>query len=410
MPEASCLVAAGAGSRRKLAVLALGAVGLAGALTVAAFAAPERAARRAATYVPADERRVLARVPARDPEEVAARSALAASPDRVEVAVELARLDLQRYRALSDPRYLGRAQATLARWWKLPDPPDDVLLLRATIHQSIHEFAAARADLDRLVVRSPDAAQAHLTRAVVATVTADYAAARASCAEVARLTQPLVATTCRAPLDGLAGHARDAYDQLAGVLARSRASDPGVRGWALTSLAELALQLGDLDAAERHLRGALALDDGDAYARNLLVDILLDRGDADAARALLDGRETIDSHLVRLAIAAHVAHAPDERRLVGLMRDRIEAAAQRGDRIHLREEARFALVVEHDARRAVALAIDNWAVQKELADARLLAETAAAAHDQAAAAPVLAWARETGVRDAWLDRALGGLR
>ena len=34
---------------------------------------------------------------------------------RFEVA--LARAEIQRARSLSDPRYLGRAQATLGRWW-----------------------------------------------------------------------------------------------------------------------------------------------------------------------------------------------------------------------------------------------------------------------------------------------------
>ncbi|HEX7837251.1 MAG TPA: hypothetical protein VF469_07295, partial [Kofleriaceae bacterium] len=64
------------------------------------------------------------------------------------------------------------------------------------------------------------------------------------------------------------------------------------------------------------------------------------------------------------------------------------------------------LAVELDAARAVALAADNWRVQKELADARLLAETALAASDPDAAQPVIAWARATGVRDATLDRLL----
>jgi hypothetical protein len=49
-------------------------------------------------------------------------------------------------------------------------------------------------------------------------------------------------------------------------------------------------------------------------------------------------------------------------------------------------------------------------VQKELADARLLAETAVAARDREAAAPVIAWARATGVRDATLDRWLTRLQ
>ena len=49
-------------------------------------------------------------------------------------------------------------------------------------------------------------------------------------------------------------------------------------------------------------------------------------------------------------------------------------------------------------------------VQKELADARLLAEVAVAAGEPDAAAPVRAWARANGVHDAQLDHWLGGAR
>jgi tetratricopeptide (TPR) repeat protein len=395
--------------RRKLAVLALGAIGLAAALTTAAFIAPDRAVAAAPTFVPLDPMQIVATVPPRDPTEVAARQALAASPDRVELAVDLARADLARYRTLSDPRYLGRAQATLGRWWKLVEPPPDVLLLRATIEQAIHQFPEARADLDRLVQLRPTDAQAQLTRAVVATITADYAAARDSCRAVAALASPIVTATCEAPLDAIAGKADEAYARLARLAGAARSGDAGVRGWALTQLAELAYMRGDTDAAAAHLAGALALDPDDAYARNLLADVLMATGHAADASRLLAGREQIDSHLVRRAIAEHDLHGPDATRLVAAMRDRIAAAAERGDRIHLREEARFTLAVDLDAARAVRIARDNWAVQRELADARLLAEAAVAAGDREAARPVIAWARVTGVRDATLDRWLDRL-
>src|SRR6185436_15935996 len=120
----------------------------------------------------------------------------------------------------------------------------------------------------------PDDAQAQLTRAVVATITADYARARESCAAVARLAGPLVAATCDAPLDAIAGKTDEAYARLARVLAAARGADAGVRGWARTALAELALVRGDTDAAATHLRAALALDASDAYARNLLADVM----------------------------------------------------------------------------------------------------------------------------------------
>ena len=390
-------------------MLGLGAIGLAAVLTVAAFITPDRVAAAAPTYVPADPVQIVATVPPRDPTEVAARQALAAAPDRVELAVELARGDIERYRTLSDPRYLGRAQATLGRWWKLAEPPPDVLLLRATIEQSVHQFPEARADLDRLVERRPGDAQAQLTRAVVATVTADYPAARNSCRAIAALASPIVVAACEAPLDAIAGRADEAYARLARLVGSARSGDAGVRGWALTQLAELAYMRGDTDAAAAHLAAALALDPDDAYARNLLADILMATGHPGDASRLLAGREQIDSHLVRRAIAEHDLHGADAGKLVAAMRDRIAAAAERGDRIHLREEARFTLAVDLDAARAVRIARDNWGVQKELADARLLAEAAVAAGDRDAAEPVIAWARTTGVRDAALDRLLARL-
>ena len=402
-------IPAPARGRRKLTVLALGGVGLAAALTVAAFVTPNRTVAAAPTYLPTDPTQIVATVPARDPAEVAARRALAVSPDRVELAVALARSDLARYRTLSDPRYLGRAQATLGRWWKLAEPPPDVLLLRATIEQAIHQFPEARADLDQLIKIRPGDAQAQLTRAVVATITADYGAAHDSCRALAALASPVVVATCEAPLDAVAGKADEAYARLARLVGATPSGDAGVRGWALTQLAELAYMRGDSDAAAAHLRSAIALDPDDVYARNLLADVLMATGHTPDASRLLAGRDQIDSHLVRRAIAEHDLHGADADRLVAAMRDRIAAAAERGDRVHLREEARFALAVELDAARAVQLARDNWSVQKELADARLLAEAAVAAGDRDAVAPVSAWARTTGVRDATLDRLLARL-
>jgi hypothetical protein len=90
------------------------------------------------------------------------------------------------------------------------------------------------------------------------------------------------------------------------------------------------------------------------------------------------------------------------------MTDRIAAAAERGDRIHMREEARFDLDVLGDGRRALAVALADWDVQKELADARIVAAAAVAAHDLVAAEPVRACARTNGVEDAQLRALLAG--
>ncbi len=381
-----------------------------GAVALVAFPREERAvaARGYPSYTPGDPATVVAQVAKRDPRELAMRKLLREMPDRVDLAVQLARADIQRSRALSDPRYLGRAQATLARWWDAGDPPPDVLLLRATIRQSLHDFTGARDDLERVIAERPGDPQAQLTRAVVATVTADYAAARESCARVAELAQPLIAITCAAQIDGVTGGAEQAAQRLARAVDGSAATDPSLRGWAITALAELSIVRGDYAAAETQLRAVVALDAEDAYARAALADVLMWTGRPAEASALLAGREAIDNLLVRRAIAEHQARGAEAAKWQRAMQDRITAAAERGDRIHMREEARFDLEVLGDARRALAIALDDWAVQKELADARLVAAAALAAGDPAAAAPVRAWARDNNVEDVQLAKLLAG--
>ena len=396
-------------SRRATVLVAAAIMAIVGALTIMFGPAntPPISARTYPSYTPTDPQTVVAHVARRDPHEVAMRRLLRAAPGRVDLAVQIARGDIQRARTLSDPRYLGRAQATLAPWWSQAEPPPEVLLLRATIRQSLHDFVGARADLDHLVAIRPDDAQAHLTRAVVSTIMADYPAARESCARVAELAEPLVATTCVASIDAVTGKLATATHQLTAVIDQSQTSAPALRTWAITALAELSIMGGDYAAATSEFRTVLDLDPDDAYARAGLADVLMWTGHPADASALVAGRESIDNLLVRRAIAEHLAAGPDAMKWAGAMRDRIAAAAERGDRIHLREEARFILEVGRDARRALVIALDDWAVQKELADARLVAAAAAAAGDPSAAEPVRTWARANGVEDAQLAKSLG---
>jgi hypothetical protein len=67
--------------------------------------------------------------------------------------------------------------------------------------------------------------------------------------------------------------------------------------------------------------------------------------------------------------------------------------------VHRREEARYALRLEGDGATALALAKQNFEVQREPADVRVLLEAALAMKDRAAAAPALAWMKSTGFAD-----------
>lgn len=92
-----------------------------------------------------------------------------------------------------------------------------------------------------------------------------------------------------------------------------------------------------------------------------------------------------------------------------MLQARFAAARARGDRVHLREEARFVLEVSKDARGALALALENWGVQKEPADARIALEAAVAARDAASVRAIAEWARATRLEDAAVARLLSTL-
>jgi len=75
--------------------------------------------------------------------------------------------------------------------------------------------------------------------------------------------------------------------------------------------------------------------------------------------------------------------------------ERFAALRARGDRVHLREEARYTLEIEGKPDAALALALDDWRVQKEPLDARIVLEAALAAHKPAAAREVVDWIAAT---------------
>jgi hypothetical protein len=65
--------------------------------------------------------------------------------------------------------------------------------------------------------------------------------------------------------------------------------------------------------------------------------------------------------------------------------------------------------VERNPAAALPLALQNWEVQREPADARILLECALAAGDPAAATPVVEFVHDTGLADSRLTPLLDRL-
>jgi hypothetical protein len=124
--------------------------------------------------------------------------------------------------------------------------------------------------------------------------------------------------------------------------------------------------------------------------------------------ALLRGHHRNDALLLRHALALRALGRHDELAAARAeLQARFDAAALRGDTVHLREQARFTLHVLGDARGALALARRNWQVQKELADTRILLEAGLAARDRAALQPELRWIHAQGLEDVAVARLAG---
>ena len=398
--------------RRTLYTLA----GIGGAVALCAVLfgrAPQAAA--ASFRVPSDPEETLEQLPfaasdSRSREIAGLRRALAANPSDLGKAIRLARLNITLARERSDPRYLGHAQAALAPWWGQETPPVDVLVLRATIEQSLHDFETALVDLDRAVRVAPDHVQAWLTRAVVLTVRGRYKEALESCAQLVPLSSNLVVVVCQTGIESVSGAAGPAYIRLGEVLARSAEISPDEEGWARSSLAEYAVRAGRLDEAEKHFTRTIELDPTDSYARAAAADLLLDRGKPKEALALVAGREINDTLLLRIAIAEKKSGAKEAESHIDALAARFDASRLRGDVVHRREESRFWLELKGDPARALDLAKANWDVQKEPADVRVLLEAAHAAKQPEAASGVLTWVAETKLEDPFIAAVAAKLR
>jgi Tfp pilus assembly protein PilF len=266
-----------------------------------------------------------------------------------------------------------------------------VRVVRAKLRQFNHDFAAAVADLQAAVQAQPGLAEGWSWLAAIAMVQARYDDVRSACARLLPLTSALTASACRAGADAVTGQADTAVASLRQALARAPDASAAEKLWALTRLAETEERRGDFPAAEAAFKAALALGQTDSYLLAAYADFLLDRGRPAEVLALLKGRERADLLLLRLALAARDAKAPEAAALAQALGERFDAARLRGDTTHQKEEARYALALRGDTQRALALAQANWAVQKEPADARVLLEAAVAAKAPPAAQTVLQW-------------------
>jgi Tfp pilus assembly protein PilF len=367
----------------------------------------------AAPYTPASAEEVVGKLttgisPAAERELKALRAELNVTPANLDLACRVAEQLVHRARTTSDPRHLSYAEAVLGPWWREAEPPVPALVLRATILQSLHQFADARADLRQAVTRDPANVRAWLTLATIDTLQGRFDESRLACLRLLQRGQEFAAVTIAANIGSMTGQTAASVARLEALLNGNPDSAPDLRRWALTLLAEMNARLERPEEAERRFRAALKLDESDAYLLGAWADFLLDQKRPGEAVELLADHARQDSLLLRLAEARRQRGSADDLAVLPGLVERLDAGFAAGHLrpgfLHQREEARHLLRLKDDPAAALAVALENWSLQHEPADIRLVLEAAVAANRPDAAAPVLEWIRTNRYQDGSIRR------
>jgi Tfp pilus assembly protein PilF len=360
-------------------------------------------ASQEAPYVPARDNIVLQTVPTVADPRVRAfealRSELNRQPQNVAAAVKLSEAYLDYGRDTGDARYLGRAEAVVAPWLARSPTPIPVMLVHATILQSGHYFAEARAQLQGILSRDPDNAQAWLTLASTEQVQGDMPAARRACAHLLDSSDALIPGGCLASLNAVTGYAASAYHLLEVLGPQTRAETVAVQSWIQGIQADTADYLGDTAGADRHFRAALQLTPGDNFLLAEYADFLLDQKRPQTALDLVKDYSQSDTSFLRQVYAEAALGSAQTAADTAEMARRFAALEVRGTYAYRREEAGFALHLQHDPQHALQLAEENWTIQRAPQDMRIFLESALAAGKPRAAEPVLVQLANTHFED-----------
>ncbi len=366
-------------------------------------------------YLPKHEGEVVQTLPKPvtelDPQLEFLRLRLQRQPDNYALSLRVARHYMKLAVNESDPRYYGYAQSALAKWWHLPEPPLDVLMLKVSFLQSRLQYQQALEILALVLARQPDHTAALLTQALIYRALGEYQQALLACNAMQSESDSVSYAVCRASIERLNGNLEQAYQALQTLLPATVFAGPGMRQWVLMELALAAEQQGLMQQANDYFRQALSIQIYDVELLGFYADYLLALQRYPQVLDLLANEKQNETLLLRWLLAAQALEgAASIREQNAYLQARFDAAQLRKDTVHLPDEVRFMLDISGQARSALSLARKSWVVQKTIQDLRIFLRAAVEAGDPQSVADVIAWVKVKGIQDQALTQVMAQLK
>lgn len=327
-------------------------------------------------------------------------------PKNAESAAAFARFTAIKARRLGNTALLRRAAESLKPWMGVEAPPIEILLIRANIKQIDHRFDEALNDLDQVIARSPANPQARLSRAFILSTVGEAERAAEDCAALRPGISVYIRETCRGRVSGLTGAMDEAAMRMTALMSAVQATSEAERIFALSVASDLAERRGDADTAEQFYLEMRTLDPESVYTRAAYSDFLITQGRLAEAREIIGDAPHTEALLLLRVLAATADEDAAAKSAAQELSIRMAVDRAEQDYSHAREYARFALDHLQDADLALEMVRENWRVQKEPIDARILVRASWSAGSSELIEDVREWAANTGLQDKTLHALL----
>lgn len=238
---------------------------------------------------------------------------------------------------------------------------------------SRHDFTAAATELEEVLKQHPEHGQAWLSLASVSLIQGNIERAIEACREAAKFVDPIASLACQGRISLAAGQPQPTLNKLKGLLelsAYTRRTDPLV-AWAYAVAAELAALTPDHDLADRFFIRAINLRQP-PQVKVAYADHLIRTQRISEVLNIEPPKSSLAFELRRIQAQQSRDSGHTEAKRIAHLDRQFRRALRQGDFEHAREFAYFYLFIKPNAELALLAARENFALQKEPEDIKLL--------------------------------------